>query len=147
MSRFGGEDEQLFMGGFYRIKIQSIQDIDTNEETGEQSIHDYETYLEPLGFLECMLSGIDIGKQNKPEFTVEAYALCQLIDHKLKVAENPFPKYINDTFAAFVAHKTELILNPHYIHEYFRELSGLIMEPMVQKEKKRKKKRIEKRKI
>ena len=134
LSNYSGEDEQLFMGGYYRIKLCSIRNINTNEN--------FQNFFEPLYYFDCMVNGTDFGEENTPKITKKHKQILQrLIDHKLGIKENASMKYIKDTFEGFVSHKTELIFNLDNISEYLYELASIIMEPLYGRESDKKKRK------
>eukprot|EP01084_Bolivina_argentea_P280652 479994_1 len=102
LSNYSGEDEYLFCGGMHRIKIDAITRIDTAQN--------FKQHFSVLFLFECMLNGMETKKKIK---SCEYKCVDKLIRHKLKMNgfQNEFPKYINDTFEAFVNHKTHIVVS------------------------------------
>ena len=128
LSQHEDEAEQLFMGGFYRIKIELVRDIG--------KCRNFQAHFKPLYYFDCMIDGVDIGDRYKYDDMSEyVQVLNHLIKYKLNLSQmeqNTLPQYIYDSFVFDITRHTELIFNLHYIHQYFQELCGLIMHPLIQ---------------
>eukprot|EP01084_Bolivina_argentea_P084460 152733_1 len=121
ISNYAGEDEQLFIGGDRRIKIESIINIVTKEN--------FEEFFRPLFYFHCMVNGARM-EQYEPEITdIDYIALNNLIQHTVGINGfcNQYPSYIIDTFMAFTNHTKQIVINLHEIHSHFNKLKGLIL--------------------
>ena len=103
LSNYTNEDEYLFFGGDWRIKIESIRHIKTAKN--------YQRFMDPLFYFDCMVNGTS----NYEYPTFDEYDILQnLMKHYLDSQfDNGYGKYVNDLFDAFVNHKTQIILNLH----------------------------------
>eukprot|EP01084_Bolivina_argentea_P157503 274462_1 len=123
LSDYQGENEWLFCGGQYKIKIESIKTIENNEN--------YTSFFKGLFYFDCMINGSKLEgfNVNKIEVAkIDYLMLTKLIKHKLKTNgfSNNYPKYINQTFEAFTNNKNTITLNLHQICKHLAALSGLI---------------------
>ena len=100
ISNYGSENEWIFCGGRYGIKVEDVR----MQKSGEK----YYTWIKALYCFDAMLNGTDIDVTNvtKQDFKI----LKSLIDHKLHISRNKYDKYINDTFTAMTDYKTQLII-------------------------------------
>lgn len=114
ISRFNGEDERLFMGGLYRIRIESIIDIDANKN--------YVTYFRALYLLDCMLSGANMaeaeGVKNKDYKVIRS-----LMQDAGRVEE-----YVVNTFHLFCYRKEQMIVNLFNTEAKGGRLASLLYE-------------------
>ena len=86
-------------------------------------------FIKPLYLFDCMLSGMEMNRNNKPEIeSKDLVILDKLIKHKLFIGNfiNKYPKYINTTFDAFANHKTQIVLNLHFLDVFFSKMVSLI---------------------
>ena len=100
ISRFNGEEEKLFMGGLYRIRIESIINIENRKN--------FAAYFRPLYYFDCMLSGsemTDIVATKKRDVKIMKW----LISKNDKVEE-----YVQKSFEAFCQQKSQIIINLLY---------------------------------
>ena len=122
LSNYSGEDEYLFFGGDWRIKIESIRHIYNGRN--------YKEFMDALFYFDCMLNGTSMYGEDP---TDEQYEILQkLIKHSYKLGfDNHYDKYVNDTFDAFISHKTQIILNLNDLDDLttinFKQFSELIM--------------------
>eukprot|EP01084_Bolivina_argentea_P024103 44972_1 len=128
ISNYGkDEDERLFIGGRWTINLQSVTLIKTKNSYGN--------FFKPLFQFDCMISGTLMDKNQYQKLTPnEVQMLINLINHKvninIKEHQNEYHKYINDTFASFTDHKTQITINPVIMLHHFKELYDLIMHPI-----------------
>eukprot|EP01084_Bolivina_argentea_P289188 496526_1 len=124
ISQYASEDEHLFTGGKWRLKIYGI----TFQHNGQN----FAPFFKALFFFDCMLNGSkmywdgnEIPKMDKEDYI----KLKNLIQHKINsnAFRNEYPEYINDTFEAYTNNKKQIILNLHWIHRYFTEIETLIL--------------------
>ena len=122
LSNFNGEEERLFFGGRYRIKVAGIRMI--------KSRQNFSVFFKALFYFDSMLNGSDMSTDDKKEVKNHVIIwkiLEKLIGHKLKWQKNTFPEYINKTFDAFCNPKREITFNLHSLNTYFRELKDMIL--------------------
>ena len=101
ISRFNGEEEKLFIGGLFRIRIESIIRI--------ENYKNYAEYLRPLYYFDCMLSGSEMPVAVK--ITTKDIEIIK----KLIYGSDDIEEYIKDSFTAFCQQKTKIIINLLYI--------------------------------
>merc|ERR1712228_275530 len=103
ISRYPSEDERLFIGGYQRIRVQSIKLLDTKQNFAQ--------FIAPLYYLDAMLtaklfmSSLNPGKNAKG-----------IIEHlfKYKLGQNPEPKmdsYLYETFDGYTRNKEHIMIN------------------------------------
>eukprot|EP01084_Bolivina_argentea_P051376 94496_1 len=125
ISAFGQEDEVLFIGGEYRIRIQTVILIKTKSN--------YHLFFKSLFYFDCLLNGSHLNGYYITVISKKDYKILdELIKHKLKENdfENKCPKYINDTFESYANNKKEIILNLHEIDVNLSEISDLMLYPL-----------------
>eukprot|EP01084_Bolivina_argentea_P249492 417675_1 len=129
LSNYPGEDEYIFCGGRYRIKISSVTTLRTQEN--------FYSFFRAFYYFDCMLDGTDMSWKKRKELSKKydpkgeiRNTISGLIKHKLKWKEftNSYPKYINCTFQAFVEHKKQIVINLHFIHKYFDSIRNFILK-------------------
>eukprot|EP01084_Bolivina_argentea_P113058 201587_1 len=119
------ENEVLYMGGFERIKVETIRSMCSNIN--------YYPYIQAFFYLHCMLNGTIMDKKSVPTVSEDVYLILEnLIKSTLKIHEfirgkNNYPTYINYCFRAFRLHQTQIVINLEQIHKYFQQLSHLII--------------------
>eukprot|EP01084_Bolivina_argentea_P195247 335003_1 len=120
LSKYTGEDEWLYIGGKWPMKLESIRDIAKTKN--------YSIFIKPLYWFDCMITGTSM-YGFEPTITKRDYTILNnLMKQKLCEKEyNKYPKYINDTFQAFTQYKTQIVLNMHYMYLWFDKLRELIM--------------------
>ena len=121
LSTYAGEDEYLFFGGDWRIKIETIRNIQTAEN--------FCVFLHAMFMFDCMLNGTDMEMEQVNVDGIDYQILNNLIKHKLGINgyKNTYPRYINDTFMSFSNHKSSVIINYYHIDMYFKKLTDLIL--------------------
>eukprot|EP01084_Bolivina_argentea_P239627 402717_1 len=127
ISTYAGEDEVLFVGGEYQIKIENISIMKTQETFSE--------FFEIFYCFDCMVSGTIVGPYYVRNIKKNYYkVLNKLIKGKISpVSEKTdYHEYITKTFEAYTNHKTEIILNLHEIHTHFLSIRSLILHPLLQ---------------
>ena len=125
ISNHANEEEYLFCGGKYNLKIDNIW-----TKKGNLS---YQKYLRPLYYFDCILNGGRIKIDNDLKLgNDDSFVMMQLIHHKLnpKLNTNKLPKYINDSFNAYIANKHQIILNIDRLEKYFKIFSSLLCVPI-----------------
>eukprot|EP01083_Nonionella_stella_P185725 677925_1 len=124
ISDFAGEDEWLFIGGDWPIKIESIINIQTKQN--------FKDIYRALFYFDCMINGAQMKARFNARRDItdeECLVLNDLIKHKLNMDGfvNKYNQYINDTFDAFTNHKTQIALNYHFIEVDFYALKKFIL--------------------
>merc|ERR1712228_803429 len=110
IGRFGKEeDERLFFGGFYRIKVVNLRLIETNENMKQ--------FVSAIFYFDLLLTAAWLNgiKSNKNDF----FIIEALMNQSLKKQTNVIlPPFICDCFQAFTQNKKQIILNLDYLNEY-----------------------------
>eukprot|EP01084_Bolivina_argentea_P083866 151818_1 len=122
LSNYPLEAEVLFIGGEYRMKIESVSTITTQQN--------FSPFFQVLFLFNCMLNGSVLnGHYINDIAETQRTMLDHLIEHKLKVNgfTNTVPEYINDTFEAYTNNKKEIILNLHEIDTNLSKIAELIL--------------------
>merc|ERR1712228_462240 len=117
ISRYPSEDERLFIGGYYRIRVQSIKLLKTKQN--------FESFIAPLYYMDAMLTAAS----KFPKYTKNAKGV---IDHlfKYKLGQNPKPRmdnYLYETFDAFIRNKEHIAINLEYLSQAKESMYKLIM--------------------
>ena len=123
LSCFNDEDERLFCGGNYPLRVESVIMVATNAN--------FCLYFKSLFYFDCMVSGMELSDAEKNEMNTFDYKVLQrFIWHKMDEKKNKFEDYINETFKAFCDHKQQIVINLKLIHKYFvvPPLKNLIFE-------------------
>eukprot|EP01084_Bolivina_argentea_P234299 394456_1 len=96
ISRYKEEDERLFIGSSYRMRLQTITIITTKQN--------YEIFFTALYYLDCMLNGSEMDATSPPKIKKkQKRILDKLIKHKLPTIDpdhekNDYDEYVNKTF-------------------------------------------------
>merc|ERR1712228_821348 len=113
IGRFGKEeDERLFFGGFFRIKVVNLRLLETNENMKQ--------FVSAIFYFDLLLTGAALWniKTNKNDF----FIIEALMNQSLKKQTNvTLPSFICDCFQAFTQNKKQIILNLYYLNEYCDE--------------------------
>merc|ERR1712228_935051 len=103
------EDERLFFGGYYRIKVVNPRLIETNENMKK--------FVSAIFYFDLLLTAAylrDIKKNKNDFFIIEA-----LMNQRLKKQTNvTLPSFICDCFQAFTQNKKQIILNLYLLNKY-----------------------------
>lgn len=121
LSNYGKqEDERLFIGGAWTIKLESVRIVKTKTN--------FERRFQPLFRFDCMVTGTFM-QSKKRKTSKDAETIENLIKHKLKINgyKNEYDEYINLTFEAFTDHKTQIVINPVFMTHQFDDLYPLMM--------------------
>ena len=108
IGRFGKEeDERLFFGGYYRIKVVNLRLIETNENMKQ--------FVSAIFHFDLLLTGSHQSKSNKNDF----FIIQALLNQSLKKQTNvTLPSFICDCFQAFTQNKKQIIFELYYLNEY-----------------------------
>eukprot|EP01084_Bolivina_argentea_P313292 542532_1 len=122
-SAYSSEDEYLFIGGNYPIKIENIQHV-------ENSIS-FSNYTEPIFYFDCVVKGVEMRNDfiiADPKTT--CLMLNNLINHQLKLGkcENKYPRYVNVMFECFVQRKEQIVINLFFINEQLKIFKDLLLD-------------------
>eukprot|EP01084_Bolivina_argentea_P150987 263599_1 len=120
LSNYPEENERLFFGGFFRIKIESIRIIKTQQNFG--------VFMRPLFYLDAMITAaIDIEDiEARPG---DKKILSSLLKWKLKQKTKlKFNKYIYNTFDCFCQNKREISLDLHALSKANGKMVNLILD-------------------
>merc|ERR1712228_1167457 len=103
-----GEDERLFFGGYYFIKVHNLRLIKTKEN--------YKEFVSAIWYFDLMLNGAYLRgiKQNK----VNRFYVSNLMNLCLKKETKAlFPPFIIECFDAFIQNKKQIIFNLYYLYD------------------------------
>ena len=121
LSCFNEEDERLFCGGNYPLRVESVTLVATRQN--------FYLFFKSLFYLDCMLSGIWLSDREKCNVKRSDYKILKaMIDHKLSIKKNKYLDYINNTFISFCHHKRQIVINLEFISKYFLLLKNIIFE-------------------
>ncbi len=114
ISRFGEENESLFVAGYKRIIIESIRIVET--------ANNYQEFFHSFHLFDCMISGVDM-RWNEPHINASDKSLLdRLIHYELYGESCGFDEYIKCVFHVFLTTKTKIKLNMNYVHGFFGKL-------------------------
>eukprot|EP01083_Nonionella_stella_P086550 240529_1 len=117
LSTYHGEDEYLFVGGQYQLRIETIKMV---------GMGSYRSYCKALFNFECMIKGASI--DGSVEVTPDDHVILDnLIKHKLRLKQNDYPNYINKLFEAITNHHTQIIINLYQINTHLEAIKDLII--------------------
>eukprot|EP01084_Bolivina_argentea_P202623 346173_1 len=120
ISRYKEENERLFFGGDWRIRVSSIRLFCTKKHQWKN----FDTFFHALFIFNCMV----IGYSNRLDIDVsDKDIILNLINFT-----NTYDDYIKNTFQLFIVQKRQLVLNIHYIHQYCNVLSYLVIDSLQQ---------------
>eukprot|EP01084_Bolivina_argentea_P083605 151383_1 len=121
LSNYTAEDEVLFIGGQYRIKLESIKMLDTSEC--------YLEFTEALWMFDCMLNGTAFEVKKSPEITnSHRRIIVNLIKENVENEyKTKYPPYIRNTFECFILEKKQIVLNLPQIFTHLKKLSDLML--------------------
>eukprot|EP01083_Nonionella_stella_P047374 126779_1 len=125
-SKYAHENEMLFCGGNYRIKIQNIY-------LHNKIQSDLSMFLRSLFNFEFMISG-----NESEDFVTKPYVdlptdydilsdLMRIKTNRTPQNEYKYPHYIHHTFEHFTNSLTAMIINLDFIHRYFEKISRLLI--------------------
>eukprot|EP01083_Nonionella_stella_P059342 155223_1 len=123
ISRYKAEDERVFVGGLWLLKIQSIRIRATKQN--------FETFVACLYYLDVMLTGGDI--YDLPWDMKLTHDDIFIIKCLINNALNPqqekksFDNYIHSTFAAFIRGKKQIVFSLHDLINAHQEIRDLFM--------------------
>eukprot|EP01083_Nonionella_stella_P015938 44583_1 len=122
LSKYTEEDECLFFGGYYRIRIESIRNISTCEN--------FKKYIKPLFYFDEMINGSDALGSGKDTISKRDLKVLQsLIEIECSaINEQRMEPYVMKTFHLFCLKKTQIIINLCFMDLYFKSLSPLLMK-------------------
>eukprot|EP01084_Bolivina_argentea_P112299 200295_1 len=129
LSSYPEEDECLFFGGDYRIRLKSIRMM-------RPPHNNYETFQHALFWFDCMITASNMMKctdgMTETDFTI----MKELIKSELKQYRTmDIAKYVLDSFHLLCEQKKCIIIHLEYIDKYFEKMNGLIMESIVTDDK------------
>eukprot|EP01084_Bolivina_argentea_P135931 239440_1 len=120
ISNYAAEDEYLFCGGRFGIKVENIILQHTQQN--------FQHLIKALFYFDIMLNGTNTYMSDICD--TDYKVLQNFVNHRLKKDgfSNRYPQYINNTFSAFSNHKRQLIINFHDIRtNKFKMLWNLII--------------------
>eukprot|EP01084_Bolivina_argentea_P274212 467323_1 len=123
ISTFPEEDERLFIGGDWRIRIESILISET--------CVNYPLHFNALYLLDCMLNGVDMEDSPMNITPKDKQIISSLIKYRLNMAsEKEIDEYIYDTFDFFCYKQKQITVNLHFLEKHFSNcgLSHLIID-------------------
>jgi len=109
ISRFKEEDECLFFGGFYRIKVVNVRLMATKENM--------QLFVAAIFQFDKALNGGSFAKKTKNGFLI-IDALIKAKSQKKQTKKVILPQYILDCFHSFCANKQQIILDLYELNKY-----------------------------
>ena len=108
ISNYHGEDEYLFAGGRYQIRLENIRDVYTKEN--------YYKFCKVLFYFDCMIKGTTMNQMI--DFDIKDFQILYKIINNgdCNISNN---KYIMNTFQCMVSHSREVVINLHQILSFF----------------------------
>merc|ERR1712228_508373 len=126
ISQFKEEDERLFFGGYYFIKVHNLRLIKTREN--------YKEFVSAIWFFDLLLTGAFLRevKQNK----INRFYVENLMNLCLKKeTKATFPPFIIECFDAFIRNKQQTIFDLYYLSEYGDErMNNLLFHSLQQRD-------------
>eukprot|EP01083_Nonionella_stella_P189925 703451_1 len=121
ISRYPGEDERLFFGGFYRIKLDTVRIRKTTQNFHES--------VAAMYYLDAILTG-SYGIDKLPKNKTNKIYLSALLNRSKKDAR--IDPYIYDTFEGYIKHKKQIILDLHRLSndKVDKDILDLILYPL-----------------
>eukprot|EP01084_Bolivina_argentea_P279156 477211_1 len=120
ISNYVSEDEWLFCGGKYTIRVESV--------IIQQTSDNFHSFFRSLFYFHSILNGTM--PQQVWDMTEDDYLILNnLIEHAKRGDEfkHKYPKYIDSTFCAFINHVTQITLNLHWINTDYIKLKNLLL--------------------
>eukprot|EP01084_Bolivina_argentea_P054605 100134_1 len=118
ISRYKEEDERLFFGGLWRIKVETVILRRTKQN--------FSLFIQSLYYFDCIVSGAD----TIPQLNAKHKRIIKsLINSKIEMKSSlKLDDYVNKTFECFTQNKQQIILTFHRINEQAdKEITDLIM--------------------
>eukprot|EP01084_Bolivina_argentea_P261910 442778_1 len=123
ISVYKEENERLFVGGYYYMKLESVRIRDTKQN--------FEEFVHRLHYLDNMLTG---GRQRNDKLdTRDISMMKRLLNNDFTSIDN----YICDTFATFLQSKKCIILDLHELSYVDHTIRNLIMHDLDESNDKR----------
>ena len=131
-SSFREEDETLFMGGHYKVTIESVTTV--------EKCKNYRLLFKAMGIFDEMINGkyapaeTDEYGADKKVTAKEKSIIITLYSWRLgemKEKYDEIPKYVYDTFLLYTKDKKQIILNSYLLDtEGEKELNGLVVSDL-----------------
>merc|ERR1712228_271277 len=126
ISQFKEEDELLFFGGYYFIKVHNLRLIKTKEN--------FKKFVSAIWFFDLMLTGAYLNgvKQNK----INRFYVENLMNLCLKKeTKASFPPFIIECFDAFIQNKKQIIFDLCWLYDYGDErMNNLLFHSLEHRE-------------
>eukprot|EP01084_Bolivina_argentea_P063326 115665_1 len=121
ISRYKEEEERLFIGGFYYMKIESVRVRATNDN--------YEKIIRSLCYLDIIITGGNEYMVKRSKIGKNGVLVIEnLFNHALnKETSITLDRYIYDSFASFTHNKTQIVLDFHGLKHANKEIRDLIV--------------------
>ena len=124
ISTYNGEDECLFMGGRYQIRLSTLKIIKRADKDDK-----YNRFCSALYFFDCMVTGSTMNNMVPSRHKV---LISTLIEYKLHRVRGELMgkwdrQYIENVFDAFCEHKRQIVLNLYQLNTYFHALKDLVI--------------------
>eukprot|EP01084_Bolivina_argentea_P157565 274553_1 len=126
ISKYCEEDERFFIAGQYRLRMQSVCIIETQQN--------FEIFFHAFYLFDCMLSGINMNAADIYGIkvtSVDFEILSKLMSNKLGNTCFQFDPYITNSFEIFLNRKTEISIEMVWLDKYFKNLTNLIMNDVM----------------
>merc|ERR1712228_699618 len=134
IGRFGKEeDERLFFGGYFRIKVVNLRLIETNENMKQ--------FVAAIFYFDLLLTGAALWniKTNKNDF----FIIEALMNQSLKKQTNvTLPSFICECFQAFTQNKKQIIFNLDSLNRFGdKRINDLLFHSLDQRKQRKEIKR------
>merc|ERR1712228_38342 len=122
LSRFKDEDERLFIGGVWRVRVQSIRLTKTREN--------FETFFVSLFYFDAMVTAKQ-GMNNLKINSNQRGVIKSLIKWRLEQKKDPkMNEYLYQTFDAYTKNKKQIEINLFYLNDAKESMYNLIVHSL-----------------
>ena len=122
LSRFPDEDERLFIGGFWRIRVETVRLIKTRQN--------FQTFIHPLFYFDAMVTANVEMKELK--ISKKQIGIIQsLIKWKLgQKSANGVDEYLIKTFEGYTENKQQIEINLFYLSMARKSMAKFIVHSL-----------------
>eukprot|EP01084_Bolivina_argentea_P065250 118944_1 len=110
ISNYKEEDERLFVGGMWRIRVESIMNVNTKQN--------FIKAVKPLFIFDSIISGADMAARdissNKSDIILLKHLISHIVDNKMRETEI-YDEYIYETWEIFTKKKKNIVINMYLL--------------------------------